>query len=124
MIKEVCRELSAKNIGEFINIGTGKDLTIKELAEMIKNIVGFNGEIEWDSSKPDGLPCLPCSEAYQGEMRSIFLWSKVYRGLILFLRGTPRKLLDVSRLNKLDWKAKTRLEEGIKREYEWYLQSR
>jgi len=44
----------AKDIGEFINIGTGKDLTIKELAEMIKNIVGFKGKIEWDSKKPDG----------------------------------------------------------------------
>ena len=46
----------ASDIGEFINIGTGKDLTIKELAEMIKNIVGFKGEINWDSYKPDGTP--------------------------------------------------------------------
>lgn len=46
----------AKDIGEFINIGTGKDLTIKELAEMIKQIVGFKGEIKWDNSKPDGTP--------------------------------------------------------------------
>lgn len=45
---------NAKDIGEFINIGTGEDLTIKELAEMIKEIVDFKGEIEWDSSKPDG----------------------------------------------------------------------
>jgi len=44
----------ASDIGDFINIGTGKDLTIKELADMIRNIVGFKGEIDWDSSKPDG----------------------------------------------------------------------
>lgn len=69
---------------EFINIGTGKDLTIKELAEMIKEIVGFKGKIEWDKSKPD---------------------------------GTPQKLLNVSRINKLGWQAKTRLEEGIRRTY-------
>jgi len=44
----------ATNIGEFLNTGTGKNLTIKELAEVIKTIVGFKGKIEWDSSKPDG----------------------------------------------------------------------
>jgi len=47
---------NAKDIGEFVNIGTGKDLTIKELAEKIKQIVGFKGEINWDTSKPDGTP--------------------------------------------------------------------
>lgn len=47
---------NAKDIGEFVNIGTGNDLTIKELAEMIKNIVGFKEKIEWDNSKPDGTP--------------------------------------------------------------------
>lgn len=47
---------NAKDIGEFINIGTGKDITIKELAEIIKGIVGFKGEIEWEISKPDGTP--------------------------------------------------------------------
>jgi len=47
---------NAKDIVEFINIGTGKDLTIRELAGVIKNIVGFKGEFKWDSSKPDGLP--------------------------------------------------------------------
>lgn len=45
-----------KDIGEFVNIGTGKDITIKELAELIKEIVGFKGKIEWDASKPDGTP--------------------------------------------------------------------
>ena len=47
---------NAKDIGEFVNIGTGKDLTIIELAEMIKKIVGFKGEIKWDMDKPDGTP--------------------------------------------------------------------
>ena len=47
---------NTKDIGEFVNIGTGRDLTIKELAEMIKDIVGFRGRIEWDKNKPDGLP--------------------------------------------------------------------
>ena len=47
---------NAKDIGEFVNIGTGKDLTIKELADMVKEIVGFKGEIEWDKDKPDGTP--------------------------------------------------------------------
>jgi len=72
----------------FINIGTGKDLKIKELAELIKEIVGFKGEIKWDTSKPD---------------------------------GTPRKLLDVSRLTKLGWQPKVSLEEGIVRTYQWYV---
>lgn len=71
-----------------LNIGTGEDLPISELAALIKNIVGFEGEIEYDNSKPD---------------------------------GTPRKLLDVSRIHKLGWKHKTSLEEGIKMAYEWYV---
>ena len=70
-----------------VNIGTGKDISIKDLALLIKNIVGFEGEIVHDLSKPD---------------------------------GTPRKLLDVSKLNKLGWKAKIGLEEGIRRVYEDY----
>jgi len=51
---------NANDIGEFINIGAGKDLTKKDLAEMIKNIVDFKWQIEWDNSKPDGLPRSPC----------------------------------------------------------------
>ncbi|HPC35531.1 MAG TPA: GDP-L-fucose synthase [Candidatus Marinimicrobia bacterium] len=78
---------NAKDIGEFINIGTGEDITIKELAEMVKEIVGFKGEIEWDVSKPD---------------------------------GTPQKLLDVGRLNKLGWRHKTSLRDGIIKDYNWY----
>jgi len=70
-----------------INIGTGKDLTIKALAELVKQIVGFEGELIWDSSKPD---------------------------------GTPRKLMDVSKINNLGWKEKVELQEGIKRVYTNY----
>jgi GDP-L-fucose synthase len=71
-----------------INIGTGKDLAIKDLAELIKVIVGFDGAIEWDSSKPD---------------------------------GTPRKLLDASRMTALGWSPSIGLEEGIRSTYEWFL---
>lgn len=68
-----------------VNIGVGEDLSIKELAEMIQKIVGHEGEIIWDSSKPD---------------------------------GTPRKLMDVSKINNLGWKAKIGLEEGITKVYQ------
>jgi GDP-L-fucose synthase len=77
-----------KDIGEIINIGVGKDITIKELAEMIKSIVGFEGELKWDTGKPD---------------------------------GSPQKLLDVSRLNALGWKARYSLKEGIHNTYEDFL---
>jgi GDP-L-fucose synthase len=73
--------------GEFINIGTGEDLTIKQLAELVKEIVGFPGQIQCDPAKPD---------------------------------GTPRKLLDVSKLQSLGWRPKISLKEGIRRTYEWY----
>lgn len=70
------------------NIGTGQDLTIKALAETIQEIVGHQGEIHWDSSKPD---------------------------------GTPRKLLDVSKMNAQGWKAKIDLKDGIQQTYQWFL---
>lgn len=70
------------------NIGTGTDQTIKELALMVRDVVGFQGEVVFDNTKPD---------------------------------GTPRKLLDVSRLTELDWQAKIDLKEGIKDVYRWYL---
>ncbi|TNF49401.1 MAG: GDP-L-fucose synthase [Bacteroidetes bacterium] len=72
------------------NIGTGTDLTIKELAEMIQRTVGHTGEIIWDSSKPD---------------------------------GTPRKLMDVSKMTDAGWKAKIGLEEGIRETYDWFLKN-
>jgi GDP-L-fucose synthase len=71
-----------------INIGMGKDISIKDLAELIRVIVGFEGLIEWDSSKPD---------------------------------GTPRKLLDVSRMTALGWKPTISLEDGIRSTYDWYI---
>ena len=71
-----------------INIGMGKEISIKDLAELIQAIVGFEGSIEWDSSKPD---------------------------------GTPRKLLDVSRMTALGWKPTIFLEDGIRSTYDWYI---
>lgn len=71
----------------FLNVGTGLDISIKELTEMVKGIVSFEGEIKWDTTKPD---------------------------------GAPRKLLDVSKLEKLGWKHKIGLKEGIISAYEWY----
>jgi len=73
---------------EPINVGVGEDITIKELAETVKDVVGFAGALTFDTTKPD---------------------------------GTPRKLLDVSRLNGLGWKASTPLREGIQKAYDWYL---
>lgn len=72
------------------NVGTGEDLTIKELAELIQKTVGHKGEIIWDSSKPD---------------------------------GTPRKLMDISKMHALGWKHQVDLEEGIKRTYKWFLEN-
>ena len=72
------------------NVGTGVDLTIKELAEKIQQIVGHTGEIVWDSSKPD---------------------------------GTPRKLMDVTKLAKQGWKASTTLDQGLKLTYNWFLEN-
>jgi GDP-L-fucose synthase len=77
-----------KDIGEFINIGTGEDIRIKDLARCIKEIIGFDGEIRHDMSKPD---------------------------------GTPKKLLDISRMKALGWEPKISLEEGIKKTYEMYI---
>lgn len=73
---------------ETVNLGTGKELTIRELTEKVAKVVGYTGEILWDSSKPD---------------------------------GTPRKLLDVSKLNRLGWHYTTELDEGIRLTYQDYL---
>jgi len=72
------------------NIGTGKELTIKELALLIQKIVGHSGEIIWDNSKPD---------------------------------GTPRKLLDVSKMQNLGWNYQINLEKGIQMTYDWFLEN-
>ncbi len=73
---------------QLINVGVGEDTTIRELAGLIRSIVGYGGEIEWDATMPD---------------------------------GTPRKLLDVSRINALGWQARIPLAEGIRSTYEWFL---
>jgi len=78
------------NESEIINVGTGNDLTISQLANMVKTAINFKGKIKWDTTKPDGI---------------------------------PKKLLDVTKLHKLGWRPKTSLEQGIKNEYEWYLQN-
>ena len=76
---------------EFLyNIGSGKDVTIKELAETIQGVVGFKGNILWDKSKPD---------------------------------GTPRKLMDVSKMRDLGWSYSTELTEGIEKTYQWFLEN-
>jgi len=73
---------------QHINIGVGEDISISDLANLVAKVVGFEGSILWDASKPD---------------------------------GTPRKLLDVSKLNRLGWEATTELEDGIKKTYKWFL---
>lgn len=73
---------------EIVNIGVGEDITIKELGEKVKAVVGYEGDIQFDTSKPD---------------------------------GTPRKLVDVTKLNGLGWKAETALEDGLEKAYQWFL---
>ncbi|HXX53848.1 MAG TPA: NAD-dependent epimerase/dehydratase family protein, partial [Thermodesulfovibrionales bacterium] len=88
-IADACVFLMKRYDGsEIINIGVGEDISIAELATLIQEIVGYEGNIIYDASKPD---------------------------------GTPRKLLDVSRLHSLGWIAKTGLREGIAKTYEWYI---
>lgn len=72
------------------NVGSGKEITIKELAEIIQKVIGHQGEIVWDSSKPD---------------------------------GTPRKLLDVSKMREMGWEYKTDLQQGIEKTYAWFLEN-
>ena len=72
------------------NVGSGKDITIKELAETIQKVTGHQGEIIWDSSKPD---------------------------------GTPRKLMDVSKMKEMGWEYSTELQEGIEKTYAWFLEN-
>jgi len=77
--------------GQFVNVGTGTDVTIRELAEQVAQAVGYSGRIEWDASKPD---------------------------------GTPRKLLDVSRLASLGWTSRISLEDGLRSTVEEFIQQR
>ncbi len=82
--------LEAYNADSTINVGTGSDISIKELAALVSDVVGFQGRTVWDSTKPD---------------------------------GTPRKLLDVSRLRALGWEPTLGLQDGVAKTYDWYLKS-
>ena len=72
------------------NVGSGVDITIRELAQKIQNVVGHQGEIHWNSEMPD---------------------------------GTPRKLMDVSKMSKAGWKFSTSLDDGIQKTYEWFIEN-
>ncbi|WP_412125854.1 GDP-L-fucose synthase [Vibrio cyclitrophicus] len=92
-VMNLAQEVYQENTQEMlshINVGTGVDCTIRELVETVAKVVGFEGEIEFDSTKPD---------------------------------GTPRKLMDVSRLKCLGWEAKTSLEDGLTMTYQWFLEN-
>jgi len=88
LAQAVIYALENKLSSHLYNIGSGKDVTIKGLAETIQNIVGHKGEIRWDSSKPD---------------------------------GTPRKLMDVSKMKSIGWEYSTELDSGIQKTYNWFL---
>ncbi|HEU4557195.1 MAG TPA: GDP-L-fucose synthase [Longimicrobium sp.] len=75
---------------DIVNVGVGEDVSIRELAEIIREVVGYSGALVFDSTKPD---------------------------------GTPRKLLDVSRINRMGWRARTELREGVEATYAWYLEN-
>jgi len=77
-----------KDIGEFVNIGTGKDAKIKEFVKIIRKTVGYEGEVRYDTSKPD---------------------------------GSPKKLLDISKIKRFGWSPKIDLEEGVRKYYGKYL---
>lgn len=84
-----CVYLMENTVSEtLINVGTGEDLTIRELAETIKEVVGFEGGLVFDSSKPD---------------------------------GTPRKLLDVTKLHDLGWRHRYNLADGLQHAYDWFV---
>jgi GDP-L-fucose synthase len=90
-LADACIYLMNQYVGnEIVNIGVGEDISIKDLAETLKEVVGFTGEIKFDTTKPD---------------------------------GTPRKLVDVTKLNSLGWKATTSLNEGLKKAYSWFLEN-
>jgi GDP-L-fucose synthase len=86
--KSIYHEILNPNQIPLINIGCGKDQTIKELSETVAQVVGYKGNVQWDLHKPD---------------------------------GTPQKLLDISKINKLGWKPKILLKNGIRNVYKWYV---
>jgi len=87
-LDEQTYQANTKSMLSHINVGTGKDVTIRELAETMKEVVGYKGKLTFDTSKPD---------------------------------GAPRKLIDVTRLEKMGWKYGVDLKEGLATTYEWYL---
>jgi len=87
-LDEKTYQANTKSMLSHINVGTGKDVTIKEMAETMKEVVGFKGSLTFDTTKPD---------------------------------GSPRKLIDVSRLSNMGWKYSIDLEEGLKKTYKWYF---
>jgi GDP-L-fucose synthase len=82
--------MNQKNYNHIVNIGSGQEISIRALAELICDVVGFEGRIVFDTSKPD---------------------------------GTPRKLLDTSRLTDLGWKAQINLKTGLEQTYDWFLKN-
>jgi GDP-L-fucose synthase len=87
---DACLMLLERHSGnELVNVGCGEDVTIRELAELVRRVVGYNGGIEWDTSKPD---------------------------------GTPRKLLDRTRLLRYGWHPRIQLEDGVRATYKWYVE--
>lgn len=88
LARAVAWALSVEPVADLYNVGSGQELSIRDLAEMLARVVGYEGEVRWDASKPD---------------------------------GTPRKLLDSSRLHAQGWRAEVPLEEGIRATYAWYV---
>jgi GDP-L-fucose synthase len=89
-LDDVTYQANTESMLSHINVGTGVDCTIRELAETMKRVVGFDGKLVFDTSKLD---------------------------------GTPRKLMDVSRLNALGWKASISLEDGLSQTYQWFVEN-
>jgi len=87
-LDEQTYQANTKPMLSHINVGTGKDVTIREMAETMKQVVGYKGKLTFDTTKPD---------------------------------GSPRKLIDVTRLTKMGWKYSVDLKEGLKKTYKWYL---
>ena len=90
LAEAVVHALENKFSDNLYNVGTGKDISIKDLAEIIQKIIGHKGEVIWDTKKPD---------------------------------GTPRKLLDVSKIGALGWQYSTDLKAGIEKTYCWFLKN-
>jgi GDP-L-fucose synthase len=87
-LDEQAYKTNTQSMLSHINVGTGKDVTIREMAEAMKQVVGYEGKLTFDTTKPD---------------------------------GTPRKLIDVTRLKNMGWEYTTDFEDGLSKTYKWYL---